>query len=37
MQTKWNNAELFVKLSYIQSKEIRNKTYQEGNNENLKN
>ena len=34
---KLNNAELFVKLFYIQSKEIGNKKYYEGNKENLKN
>ena len=34
---KLNNAELFVKLFYIQSKETGNKKYYEGNKENLKN
>ena len=31
-----DNAELFLKLFYIQSKEIRNKKYYEENRENLK-
>ena len=31
MCDSWNNAELFLKLFYIQSKEIENKKYYEEN------